>query len=155
MKELYTFLSDLIASYDEKIFIDLHKRNYEEDVITQPCVLIDMTNIAFKTYKKDVLMAEVQGKLHYIQDEYTDSYKNAPTQEKSLKILENVQNLISRIYLATNEYFSQIQVQFVEQVSEVTNLNTFVINFSTTFLLQRDKTEKILKIINLNEILTY
>lgn len=155
MKQAYLFLSTLLLSFDDKLFVDLYRSNYGEDVITTPSVLIDLTNTTFRNYKKNVLMGEIQGKLYYIQDEYTDSHNQSSTQEHSLKILENVQNLISKLYLANDEYFSQLNITSVEQVSEVTNQNIFVINFNTTFLLQREKEEKIFKTITIKESLTY
>jgi hypothetical protein len=155
MKELYLFLTELITSHDNSIFVDLYKSNHQQDVITTPSVLIDISGINFREYKKDVLLAEVQGKLHYLQDEYTDSDNQSNTQQNSLMVLDNVQKLIGKIHLASNNYFSQIQVRSIEQISEVTNVNTFVIGFSTYFLLKRDVLQNALITLNLQETVSY
>lgn len=155
MKELYIFLTGILLEFDKNLFIDLYKSNYEQDVLTEPAVLIDVGSIAFKPYQKDVLRAEVQGRLHYIQDEYTDVNNKASTREYSLQILENVQKLVSKIHLANNEYFSQVLVQGVSQNAEVTNQNVFVVEFSTSFLLKRDTEEKLLRTVNLKEEVVY
>jgi len=155
MKELYLFLTELITSHDNSIFVDLYKSNHQQDVITTPSVLIDISGINLREYKKDVLLAEVQGKLHYLQDEYTDSDNQSNTQQNSLMVLDNVQKLIGKIHLASNNYFSQIQVRSIEQISEVTNVNTFVIGFSTYFLLKRDVLQNALITLNLQETVSY
>jgi phage tail sheath gpL-like len=138
MKELYLFLTTVLLDYNKNLFIDLYKSNYEQDVLTEPAVLIEMTNVSFKPYQKDVLRGEVTGRLHYIQSEYTDSNNASATREYSLQILENVQKLISKIHLAKNGYFSQVLVTGLAQNPEVSNQNIFVIDFSTSFLLKRN-----------------
>ncbi|MDW8302859.1 MAG: hypothetical protein RML38_10355 [Bacteroidia bacterium] len=155
MKELYAFLTAVLLEHNKDLFVDLYKSNYEQDVLTEPAVLIEMSNITFRPYQKDVLRAEVAGRLHYIQDEYTDSNNRTATQEYSLQILENVQKLISKIHLANNEYFSQVLVTGLTQNPEVTNQNIFIIDFTTSFLLKRDVEQKILKTVSLREEVIY
>lgn len=154
MKELYLFLTSVLLFYDKNLFVDLYKSDYEQDVLTEPAVLIDIGNISFKPYQKNVLRGEVAGRLHYIQSEYTDSNNKSATREYSLQILENVQKLISHVHLAKNEYFSQVLVTGLAQNPEVTNQNVFVIEFSTSFLLKREE-EKLLRTVNIREEVVY
>lgn len=155
MKELYLFLTTVLLDYNKDLFIDLYKSNYEQDVLAEPAVLIDISNISFKPYQKDVLRGEVAGRLHYIQSEYTDSNNKSATRDFSLQILDNVQNLIGHIHLANNEYFSQLLVQGVSQNPEISNQNVFVIEFSASFLLKRNTKEKLFRTVNIREEVGY